>query len=454
MTSTDRVRVRLQVAGVVQGVGFRPFVHGLATRLALAGTVGNDEQGVVAELEGEPRAVEELVRAVCEHPPALAVVESVRATAIPVTGSSGVRIVESVRSGTRSALVAPDTATCDDCLAELADPADRRYRYPFVNCTNCGPRFTIVRDVPYDRPLTTMAGFAMCPECSREYHDPADRRFHAQPTCCPECGPTLVLDGSPDAPVVRAAALLADGAVLAIKGLGGYHLAARADDETAVGRLRAAKHREEKPFALMAADLAAAGALVVIDDAAAALLTSRRRPVVLLRRRDDAAVAASVAPGNRDLGVMLPYTPLHHLLAAELGMPFVLTSGNVSDEPIAYADDDAAHRLAPLADAFLTHDRPIHVRTDDSVVRLHRGAALPVRRARGYAPEDCIAVGDSVEDLEVAAAVGRFFVVANGPRRDPGLRAYLPRFSNVTVTEGTNGDGFYEAVVASLMEAR
>jgi hydrogenase maturation protein HypF len=385
--AADRVRVRLHVEGIVQGVGFRPFVHGLACALDLTGTVGNDEQGVVAEIEGAPDAVEALVRAVRERPPALAVVETVRTTPIPTAGGSGVVIVDSVRSGDRRTLVSADTATCDDCLAELADPADRRHRYPFVNCTNCGPRFTIVRDVPYDRPLTTMAGFPMCDACAGEYHDPADRRFHAQPTCCPACGPTLRLDGSADDPVVRTAALLAEGAVVAVKGLGGYHLAVRADDESAVRRLRAAKHREEKAFALMAADLDAARGLVTLDDAAAGVLTSRRRPVVLLQRRPDAAVAAAVAPGNGDLGVMLPYTPVHHLLAAALGTPFVLTSGNVSDEPIAYDDADAVRRLRPLADAFLTHDRPIHVRTDDSVVRVHRGAELPVRRARGYAPE-------------------------------------------------------------------
>ena len=294
-------------------------------------------------------------------------------------------------TGRRDALVSADTATCDDCLAELADPADRRYRYPFVNCTHCGPRFTIVRDVPYDRATTTMAGFAMCAACAAEYHDPTDRRFHAQPTCCPECGPTLALSGPDgdrgDAALRAAAAVLAEGAVLAVKGLGGYHLAARADDEAAVARLRAGKHREEKAFAVMVGGVAAARGLVVADEAAAAVLASRRRPITLLRRRPGALVARSVAPGNRDLGVMLPYTPLHHLLAAELAVPFVLTSGNLSDEPIAVDDADALVRLGPLVDGFLTHDRPIHVRTEDSVVRMHRGVELPVRRARGYAPE-------------------------------------------------------------------
>ncbi|HSK59347.1 MAG TPA: carbamoyltransferase HypF, partial [Actinomycetospora sp.] len=388
MTVPPPVRVRVHVEGIVQGVGFRPFVHGLAGELGLAGTVGNDAAGVVAEVEGGAAAVALFVAALRERPPALAVVESVRAEPIPPTGESGLVITRSTASGTRAALVSADTATCGACLAELRDPADRRYRYPFVNCTHCGPRFTIVRDVPYDRATTTMAGFPMCAPCAAEYHDPGDRRFHAQPTCCPDCGPTVSLHPrGPGDPVRDAAARLRDGAVLAVKGLGGYHLAVRADDADAVARLRAAKHREEKPFALMAPSLDAARALVALPEGAADVLTSRRAPIVLLPRRAGAAVAPAVAPGNGDLGVMLPATPLHHLLAAELGVPFVLTSGNVSDEPIAHRDEDARTRLANLADGFLTHDRPIHVRTDDSVVRLHRGRELPVRRARGYAPE-------------------------------------------------------------------
>ncbi|GAA4730324.1 carbamoyltransferase HypF [Actinomycetospora chibensis] len=391
MTATAPVRVRVHVEGIVQGVGFRPFVHGLARELGLAGSVGNDAAGVVVEVEGGEAAVRDFVLALRERPPALAVVESVRSEAIPPTGSHGLVITGSAVTGARTALVAADTATCADCLAEMRDPADRRHRYPFVNCTNCGPRYTIVRDVPYDRATTTMAGFTMCAPCAAEYHDPADRRFHAQPTCCPDCGPTLVLEpagpGGPGDPVREAASRLRDGAVLAMKGLGGYHLAVRADAADSVARLRAAKHREEKPFAVMAGSLEDARALVEVGSAAAQALGSRRAPIVLLPRIPGAAVAPAVAPGNRDLGVMLPYTPLHHLLAAELGVPFVLTSGNTSDEPIAHVDGDARTRLADLADGFLTHDRPIHVRTDDSVVRLHRGAELPVRRARGYAPE-------------------------------------------------------------------
>jgi hydrogenase maturation protein HypF len=388
-------RTRVRVEGIVQGVGFRPFVHALAGRLGLAGLVGNDAGGVFVEVEGAAETVERFLEALATEAPPLAVIERVTATPLPPTGIRGFAIAPSEAGGERQTLVSPDTATCEDCLRELADPADRRYRYPFVNCTNCGPRFTIVRDVPYDRPATTMAGFQMCADCAREYHDPADRRFHAQPVCCPACGPALALLGrdgraAPGEPLAEAAARLREGAVVAVKGLGGYHLAADAASEPAVAALRARKHREDKPFAVMVADLDTARALGQVDPAEAAMLTSPRRPIVLLRRRppgSGAAVAASVAPGNRSLGVMLPYTPLHHLLLAEVGRPIVLTSGNVSDEPIAYLDDEARERLGGIADWFLTHDRPIHVRADDSVVRAFGGRELPLRRSRGFAPQ-------------------------------------------------------------------
>jgi hydrogenase maturation protein HypF len=387
------IRTRVQVEGVVQGVGFRPFVYSLATRLGLAGHVGNDAAGVFIEVEGAPPLVVDFLALLERDAPPLARIEAVRTTALEPGGGAGFAIVASDPGGRRQALVSADSATCADCLAELADPGDRRFGYPFINCTNCGPRFTIVRDVPYDRPLTTMAGFALCAACAAEYHDPGDRRFHAQPVCCPDCGPRLqLLDAAgsevpaPD-PIARAAALLADGAVLAVKGLGGYHLAVDAGVESAAAALRARKHREDKPFALMAADLAAARLLGEVDQTTAALLTSVRRPIVLLSRLDAAPVAPSVAPGCRQLGVMLPYTPLHHLLLGELGRPMVLTSGNVSDEPIAYDDEDALARLSGIADYFLAHDRPIHMRTDDSVVRGFRGREMIMRRSRGYAPE-------------------------------------------------------------------
>ena len=386
-----RVRVRVRVSGIVQGVGYRPFAHALAAELGVAGFVGNDPAGVVAEAEGSPAAVEAFVAGLRDRAPALAVVEDLCCAPVAPTGDAGFVIAPSAPAGPGAAPVSPvsaDAATCAACLAELWDPADRRYRYPFVNCTDCGPRFTVVTGIPYDRPLTTMARFAMCADCAREYADPGDRRFHAQPVCCPACGPRLVLEpGTTGDPVAEAARLLRGGAVVAVKGLGGYHLACDATDEAAVAALRSRKRREERPFAVLAADLAAASALAQVDPVEAGLLTGRQRPIVLLDRRPGAVLAPSVAPGNRAVGVMLPYTPLHHLLAAAVGRPLVLTSGNVSDEPIAYTDDDATSRLAPIADATLRHDRPIATRVDDSVLRVVRGRPLPVRRSRGYAPE-------------------------------------------------------------------
>ncbi|WP_101785165.1 carbamoyltransferase HypF [Nonomuraea indica] len=386
------VRSRIRVEGIVQGVGFRPFVHALATRYGLTGLVGNDAGGVFIEAEGPATAVGALVEAVRHRAPALAVVERVSVTPVPPTGARGFEIVPSVAGQATRAVVPADVATCADCLAELFDPADRRHLYPFVNCTNCGPRFTIVTAVPYDRAVTTMAGFAMCAACEREYRDPRDRRFHAQPTCCPDCGPALALtapDGTavPGDPVTEAATLLAAGAVVAVKGLGGYHLAVDAADEAAVATLRARKGRPDKAFAVLAPDLPAVRELCEAGEDAAGLLTGPRAPIVLLPRLRGAPVAPSVAPDSGELGVLLPYTPLHHLLARRLARPYVLTSGNVSDEPIAYDDTDARRRLGGIADAFLSHDRPIRAPADDSVVRMFRGAALPVRRARGYTPE-------------------------------------------------------------------
>jgi hydrogenase maturation protein HypF len=413
---TGNVRTSVRVEGVVQGVGFRPFVYSLATRLGLAGWVGNDADGVFAEVEGPAAGVQDFLAALVRDAPPLAQVDRVTAQPIAPDGRAGFAIVPSDRAGPRRALISADVATCADCLRELADPADRRFGYPFINCTNCGPRFTIVRGVPYDRPLTTMAGFAMCPACRAEYDDPADRRFHAQPVCCPACGPQLRLVESPHQPgapptphdpggqrpphrpgtsvqhdddaLARAVQILHNGQVLAVKGLGGYHLAVDARSQPAAARLRAAKHREDKPFAVLVPDVAAARELCEVGELAEALLASPRRPIVLLPRRAAAGlIADAVAPGNRQLGLMLPYTPLHHLLLARFPHPMVLTSGNVSDEPIAYQDGDALDRLSGIADAFLTHDRPIHIRTDDSVVRPFRGRPAVLRRSRGYAPQ-------------------------------------------------------------------
>jgi len=387
------VRSRIRVEGIVQGVGFRPFVHALASEAGLSGFVGNDSVGVFIEAEGPPEAVARFVEDLRARAPTLAVVDRVASEPIAPLGGERFEIMPSTPGTEADALVSPDSATCADCLAELADPSDRRYGYAFVNCTNCGPRFTIVRRVPYDRDNTTMAGFVMCGACRREYEDPSDRRFHAQPTCCPDCGPSLRLVASDGRrldgdPVAATAELLGQGSVVAIKGLGGFHLAADATQEGAVERLRSRKHREERPFAVMVRDLEAARRLAEVDDAEAALLTGPERPIVLVRRRarPDPALSVEVAPRTRELGLLLPYTPLHHLLAAGLDRPFVLTSGNVSDEPIAYLDDDAVERLAGIADAFLLHDRPIATRTDDSVLRVALGSTLPIRRSRGFTP--------------------------------------------------------------------
>ncbi len=415
-----RRRVAARVEGTVQGVGFRPYVYRLAGELRLSGWVRNDERGVVLEVEGEAAAVDSFLARLPVEAPPLARVERVLTTDRATTGESRFSIVPSDRAGEPQAPVSADSATCDECLAELFDPADRRYRYPFVNCTNCGPRFTIVRGVPYDRPLTTMAGFEMCARCRAEYEDPLDRRFHAQPNACPVCGPAVRLadstgesathGGAADA-VEGAAAALRAGAIVAVKGIGGFHLACLAADGDAVAALRARKHREDKPFALMAPNLEAARALVELDAEATALICGHERPVVLAPRRAGANVAAAVAPGLPELGVMLPYSPLHHLLVADVGYPLVMTSGNVSDEPIAYEDDDALARLGAIADLFLLHDRPIETRTDDSVVR----AAGVLRRSRGYVPAAIeLPVATQSHVLACGAELKNTFCLAKG----------------------------------------
>ena len=365
-------RRRYRVRGVVQGVGFRPFVYGAARRHRLGGFVLNDGEGVLIEIEGESAALDAFAETLAGEVPPLADVQAITVESMPPSGERGFRIGES-RSGSLVTLVPPDVATCDACLRELRDPADRRYRYPFVNCTHCGPRFTIVRSLPYDRVNTTMAAFPMCVECRQEYEDPADRRFHAEPTCCPACGPQVSL------PLERAVELLRDGAVLAVKGLGGYHLACDAGNEDAVARLRARKQREDKPFAVLTA---APESLARVSPEELAVLRSPARPIVLVAQRDGAPVAASVAPGSPWLGLLMPYTPLHHLLADDFAGPLVLTSGNRSDEPIAIDDDEAKERLDGIADAFLAHDRGIHRRCEDSVVR----GEVVLRRSRGYVP--------------------------------------------------------------------
>ena len=396
MTATagpDRTRVRASVSGLVQGVGFRPFVWREATARGLSGWVGNTSSGVILEVEGTAEQVDSLLAAL-HRPPPLARVDEVCSEPLPATGEPGFEVRISATAGARRALISADTATCDDCIRELRDPADRRFRYPFTNCTSCGPRYTIVQSVPYDRSRTTMSPFPLCAACQAEYDDPADRRFHAEPVCCPACGPRLRLvdrSGQDIAkegqdPIDGCVELLRSGAVIGVKGLGGYHLAVDAGREQAVAALRGRKHREDRPFALMVADLDAARELCEVGPQEQELLLSAARPIVVLTRRAGNRVAPSVAPGSSSLGVMLPYTPLHLLLLEAFAGPVVLTSGNRSDEPIAFQDDDAAGRLSGIADAFLVHDRAIHTRVDDSVSKVVRGRVVPMRRSRGYVP--------------------------------------------------------------------
>ncbi|MEJ7583910.1 MAG: carbamoyltransferase HypF [Acidimicrobiales bacterium] len=402
MTATqperDLVRRRIRVTGVVQGVGFRPFVFRRASGLGLAGWVRNDSVGVLIEAEGPDSAVTELCRILAEEPPPLARITGISATPIEPRGPTDeggapFAIVATERGGPASAPVGIDTAACPACLAEVDDPGNRRHRYAFTNCTDCGPRYTIVTSVPYDRPATTMAGFTMCDSCQQEYDDPTDRRFHAQPNACSRCGPQLRwIDGATlvtgDAALDAAVAALRGGRIVAVKGIGGFHLAVDATEDGAVGELRRRKARDDKPFAVMVADVDAARSLCHLSPNAIEALTSPGRPIVIAPRRTPSIVADPVAPGSPDLGLLLPYTPLHHLVMVGVDRPLVMTSGNLSDEPIAHQDDDARLRLAPLVDAVLTHDRPIHIRCDDSVVRVAPAGALQLlRRSRGYAPE-------------------------------------------------------------------
>ena len=390
---------RIEIRGIVQGVGFRPWVYRLAGAHGVGGWVRNDAGGVTIEAFGADHDLDAFVEGLRDAPPPAAHISELTCLAIAGRPAVAFEIVASAPSAERRVSIPADLATCPDCLREIRDPADRRCAYPFTNCTNCGPRFTIAIDIPYDRPNTTMAAFTMCPACQAEYASPADRRFHAQPNACPACGPRLWLAG-PDGgefaatdPIASAAEAISRGLIVAVKGLGGFHLACDAGTAQAVARLRSRKRRDEKPFAVMAADPAAAEAIAVLDDQERRLLSSVERPIVLARRRAQAPIAANVAPGNPLVGVLLPYAPVHHLLAAAARGPLVMTSGNLSEEPLAFRNDEALERLAGVADLFLLHDRDIDTRCDDSVARVVAGAPVVLRRSRGYVPRGIPAPG-------------------------------------------------------------
>jgi len=410
-------RQRLRVTGVVQGVGFRPTVYQLATTLGLVGCVGNDSAGVFIELEGLLPVIDEFVLRLQADPPPLAHIDSVTRREMSPRGETKFVIVESRSDSTATTLVSPDLEVCDDCLAEMEDPGDRRYRYPFINCTNCGPRFTITKSTPYDRPFTTMASFVMCEQCQGEYDDPADRRFHAQPNACPDCGPRIWLERDGVLPtddvVATTRDLIAAGEIVAIKGIGGFHLACDARNGTAVAVLRARKHRTDKPFAVMAADMATVETIANVASAERDLLKSPPRPIVLVAESAGSDLVDGIAPGNSRIGVMLPYTPLHHLLL-QPGDIWVMTSANFASEPIVKGNQEARDKLLDLADTLLLHDRSIHVHCDDSVVRIAAGEELPVRRSRGFAPFPVRLARPVPPTLAVGGELKATFCLADG----------------------------------------
>lgn len=382
---------KLRVTGIVQGVGFRPFVYRLARNHKLNGWVCNTSHGVEIQVAGSPESLEIFVRELSADAPALARIDTVLPLEAEPWGEEGFRILESQSLSRTEALIPADVSTCADCFREIMDPGDRRFLYAFTNCTNCGPRFTIIREVPYDRTQTTMAEFAMCPQCREEYQDPEDRRFHAEPTACPHCGPAVWLEENGDriegASLEAAGRLLKGGKIVAVKGLGGFHLAADAENEAAVSELRRRKGRVAKPFAVMVRDLAEAERLGELGDLERALLLSPERPIVLVKRRENSPVSPLVAPGNNYVGLMLPYTPLHLLLFEYAPPALVMTSGNLSEEPLVFTNEGARTRLNTMADALLLHNREIQVPCDDSVVRpLADGTVIPIRRARGFVP--------------------------------------------------------------------
>lgn len=406
-------RTRIHITGIVQGVGFRPFVFNLANKYRLNGFCLNDSEGVIVEVEGEE--VDAFINEIRSSPPPLSRIETIITEALPGSGAyKGFVIRESVLQEGKSAMISPDMATCPDCMRELLDHKDRRYRYPFINCTNCGPRYSIVLDIPYDRPKTTMAPFNMCVDCEREYRDPSNRRFHAQPNACPVCGPNVWLKQrvgedvvSDHSAVQKAVMLLRDGAILAIKGLGGFHLCCDAANNDAVRRLRDRKRRSNKPFAIMSPDAETAGRFCSVSEDERELLEGITRPIVLLERLSSDLISDAVAPGSRTLGVMLPYTPLHHLLFNSPDKRFtalVMTSGNLADEPIVVSNNEAVERLSGIADHFLLHDREIYMRVDDSIVAQVPGStSILLRRSRGFAPAPFL-IGEEMADILACGA--------------------------------------------------
>ncbi|HEY5501991.1 MAG TPA: carbamoyltransferase HypF [Candidatus Anoxymicrobiaceae bacterium] len=441
--------LRIQVSGIVQGVGFRPFVYRIANDYGISGRVSNNTQGVDILASGDGDSLFLFLKALKDEAPAAALVERVNVTSADEIATGPFEIAPSDAEGSKQVLISPDLATCDDCVRELFDAADRRHRYPFINCTNCGPRFTIIRDTPYDRPLTSMSPFEMCAECAAEYADPSDRRFHAQPNACPVCGPRAWLVDRKGARIQgeaasEAARLLSEGGIVAIKGLGGFHLACDATDDEAVARLRERKRRYGKPLAVMVSDVGEARAICQVSEEEERLLASPRRPIVLLEELEGSALSREVAGGLDRQGVFLPYTPLHHLVLAGAGRPLVMTSGNISNEPIAIENDEAMKRLGDIADHFLLHDRDILVRYDDSVSRVFRGAEYPVRRARGYAPYPIrITPPADVQVLALGAELKNTFCVLRGEQ------AFMGQHIGDMESEG-EVEHFEEALAAVL----
>ncbi|MCU0788710.1 MAG: carbamoyltransferase HypF [Verrucomicrobia bacterium] len=464
------MRLRVVIRGAVQGVGFRPFVFRLASELGLRGWVNNSSQGVLIEVEGSREALEEFLIRVQAEAPVRAFIQSLEPTWLDALGFEGFEIRKSDVVGEKSALILPDIATCPECLGEVLDPADRRHLYPFTNCTNCGPRFSIIEALPYDRPNTSMKGFAMCDECRAEYENPASRRFHAQPNACPRCGPQLELWGCDPASgnaggprfhtrdhpaagrgaigheaLLAAAKAIADGAIVAVKGLGGFHLLCRASDESVVGRLRERKHREEKPFAVMFPSVESVREHCEVVPLEERLLSSPEAPIVLLRRRSEqpgarclpsskGCIAPAVAPGNPWLGALLPYTPLHHLLLREIGFPVVATSGNLSDEPICTDEAEAVTRLAGIADCLLVHNRPIVRHVDDSIVRVTAGREMVLRRARGYAPLP-VGLGSEIRNPQSAITLGVGAHLKNAVALSVGAQVFVSQHIGDLETE-------------------